>query len=103
MTYVPAALRRTGYHYESAAVSVAVRGFSALPVEQQHALRCGVAHVRKLGDRALAELLIELAERRASLPDTLTTLSSWRSRLTPEMTRAARADAFSSRSLRSVA
>jgi hypothetical protein len=102
MSYVPAALRRTGYTFPPPNVSPRSSGFCALPIEQQRALRQGVEHARRLGDRALVELLLELAERRADLPETLTVLASWRSRLTPEMASAARATAFPDRPLHSV-
>lgn len=81
--YVPAALRRTGHQLST--TTVERRGFCSLPVQQGHQLQAGVQFARSLPDRALAEFLLELAEKRADVPEMLRTLTAWRERLTPQM------------------
>ena len=101
MSYIPAALRRTGYQYQSSIRRPG--GFGALTVREQHELRRGVEHVVKLGDRALCELLAEAAQDRCDLPSLLARLGEWRERLTPEMVQVTGADRFAPACLRDVA
>ena len=66
-------------------------------------LQRGAEHVHRLGARALAELLAELARDRCDLVGTLDILDAWRAGLTPELLRAAGGDRFPPRPLREVA
>ncbi len=100
MSYIPAALRRTGYHHQPSSCTAV--GFSSLPVEQQRALRVGAEHMTALGARALAELLVELAQVESGVPAMLNRLSAWRERMTPEMVRAVGGDRFPSTAFREV-
>ena len=101
--YVPAALRRGGHQLSPAATTVQSRGFCSLPVQQGHELQEGVRLARSLPDRALAELLLDLAEKRADVPEMLRTLTAWRERLTPSMVAVAGGDRFPPRPIRQVA
>ena len=66
-------------------------------------LQLGAEHVHRLGARALAEFLAELARDRSDLAATLDRLDRWRAGLSPELIRAAGADRFPPRPLREVA
>ncbi|MGI4939287.1 MAG: hypothetical protein ACRYHQ_01740 [Janthinobacterium lividum] len=66
-------------------------------------LQRGAEHVHRLGARALAELLAELARDRCDLVATLARLDAWRDGLTPEMLCAAGGDRFAPRPLHEVA
>ena len=101
MSYVPAALRRTGYQYQSSVRRPG--GFGALTVREQHELRSGVEHVTNLGSRALCELLAEAAQDRCDLPSLLVRLREWRERLTPEMMQVSGGDRFAPAPLHEVA
>ena len=83
MSYIPAALRRTGYQHHT--LIKRPGSFGALTVREQHELRSGVEHVVNLGNRALCELLAEAAQDRCDLPSLLARLRDWREHLTPEM------------------
>lgn len=66
-------------------------------------LQRGAEHVHRLGARALAELLAELARDQCDLADTLDRLDRWRAGLTPELVHAAGGDRFAPRPLHEVA
>lgn len=66
-------------------------------------LQRGAEHVHRLGARALAELLAELARDRCDLAGTLDRLDRWREGLSPELVRAAGGDQFAPRPLHEVA
>ncbi len=66
-------------------------------------LQRGAEHVHRLGARALAELLAELARDRCELVATLDRLDAWRAGLTPDLVRAAGGDRFPPRPLHEVA
>ncbi len=66
-------------------------------------LQRGVEHLHKLGPRATAEALAEMADRIGGLPALLGILAEYERRLTPGMVRAAGADRFPTRPLRQVA
>ena len=101
MSYVPAALRRTGYHYQSSICRSG--GFGALTVREQHELRSGVEHVVNLGTRAMCELLPEAAQDRCDLTSLLARLREWRERLTPEMMQVTGGNRFAPAPLHEVA
>jgi hypothetical protein len=62
----------------------------------------GAAHLHRLGARATAELLAEVAESIGGAPCILARLADYERRLTPAMVRAADADRMPSRPLRRV-
>jgi hypothetical protein len=62
----------------------------------------GAEHVHRLGARALAELLAELARDRCDLAGTLDLLDAWRAGLSPELLHAAGGDRFPPRPLHQV-
>ena len=66
-------------------------------------LQRGAEHLHRLGARALAELLAELARDRCDLAGTLDRLDAWRAGPSPELLRAAGGDRFPPRPLRVVA
>ena len=99
--HVPSMLRRSGHQLSSTPPSPP-RGFCGLPPKEAHSLRQGVQHLHALGARALAELLLELAEQRADLSATLATLDAWRGRLPVAMVNANGGDRFPPRPLRRV-
>ena len=101
MPYIPAALRRTGYHCQSSIRRPG--GFGALTVREQHELRSGVEHVVNLGNRALCELLAEAAQDRCDLPGLLARLREWREHLTPEMMQVTGGNRFAPAPLHEVA
>lgn len=68
----------------------------------RHTLERGSAHLRRLGDRAIAEFLAEISARIGGLPAVLQVLSEYEERLTPEMIRLVGADRFPSLPLRAV-
>lgn len=57
-------------------------------------LQRGAEHVHRLGARALAELLAQVAREGRDLPATLDLLDDWRAGLSLEMIGAAGADRF---------
>ncbi len=57
-------------------------------------LQRGAEHVHRLGARALAELLAELARDRCDLATTLDRLDAWRASLSPELLHAVGGDSF---------
>jgi hypothetical protein len=61
-----------------------------------------VEHLGRLGDRATAEFLADLAQRIGGMPAILGLLAEYQCRLTPAMIKAAGADRFPSRSIRVV-
>ena len=62
-------------------------------------LQRGAEHVHRLGARALAELLLQMARERRDVDDMLALLDAWRDGLTPAMVRAAGGDCFPPRVL----
>ena len=62
-------------------------------------LQRGAEHVHRLGARALAELLLQMARERRDLDDMLDLLDAWRDGLSPAMVRAAGGDSFPPRVL----
>ena len=101
MSYVPAALRRTGYQFSTPIQRPG--GFGSLTVREQHELRSGAEHVVNLGSRALCELLAEAAQNRCDLPSLLARLRDWREHLTPEMMQAVGGNRFAPAPLHEVA
>ena len=65
-------------------------------------LQRGAEHLHKLGARATAELLAEIADRIGGLPAILATLTEYERRLSPAMVRAAGGDRMPPRPLRRV-
>jgi hypothetical protein len=65
-------------------------------------LQRGSIHLVRLGPRALAEYLSELADRIGGLPAALALLAEYERRLTPETIRLAGGDRFPPRPLRLV-
>ena len=65
-------------------------------------LQRGADHLHRLGARATAEALAEIADRIGGLPAILGILIEYEQKLTPAMIRAARADRFPPRPLRQV-
>ena len=101
MSYIPAALRRTGYQHHT--LIKRPGGFGALTVREQHELQSGVEHVVNLGNRAMCELLAEAALDQCDLLGLLARLREWRGRLTPEMMQVSGADRFAPAPLHEVA
>ena len=66
-------------------------------------LQRGVEHLHRLGTRATAEALAELADRIGGWPALLSVLTEYERRLTPATIRAAGGDRFPARPLRQVA
>ncbi len=66
-------------------------------------LQRGVDHLHRLGSRATAEALAEVADRIGGRPALLAVPTEYERRLTPTMIRAARADRFPPRPLREAA
>ncbi|MGI4944410.1 MAG: hypothetical protein ACRYHQ_28275 [Janthinobacterium lividum] len=65
-------------------------------------LQRGAEHVHRLGARALAELLAQVAREGSDLRGTLDLLDAWRDGLSPTMVRAAGGDCFPPRVLHEV-
>ena len=65
-------------------------------------LRRGAEHLHRLGARATAEALAEIANRIGGMPAILGVLEEYRARLTPEMLAVAGGDRFPPRALRAV-
>ena len=78
------------------------RGLCALPIQDQQAVRAGVAHLQRLGSRALCEVLVDLARSRGGI-DQLVCLMGEVTWLQPEMLRVTGGDRFPPRPLRRVA
>ncbi len=66
-------------------------------------LQRGVEHLHRLGARATAEALAEVADRIGGWPALLAVLAEYERHLTPAMIRAVQADRFPPRPLREVA
>ena len=66
-------------------------------------LQRGAEHLHRLGARALAELLAQVAREGRDLDGVLDLLDAWRAGLTPELLHAAGGDRFPPRPLRVVA
>lgn len=62
-------------------------------------LERGAEHVHKLGARAVAELLAQVAREGRDLPATLDLLDDWRAGLSPEMVHVTAGDRFPRRVL----
>ena len=65
-------------------------------------LQRGAEHVHRLGARAVAELLAELARDQCDLPSTLDRLDAWRAGLSPELVQAAGGGSFPRRPILAV-
>ena len=63
-------------------------------------LQRGVEHLHRLGARATAELLAEVASRIGGMPAILTVLEEYQRRLTPAMMQAAGGNRFPPRPMR---
>jgi hypothetical protein len=99
--HVPSALRRSGHQLTPGSTIVQQRGFCGLTTQQAHTLRESVADIKACWpNRMLAELLVDLAEKRADLPTTLAVLEEWRRRV--PTVRAVDGDRFPPRVLREV-
>ncbi len=57
-------------------------------------LQRGAEHLHRLGPRALAELLAQVAREHRDLPAVLELLDDWRAGLSPELLYAAGGDSF---------
>jgi hypothetical protein len=57
-------------------------------------MRRGSEHLHRLGPRAMAEFLAEIAAAQGCGAELLARLDDWRARLTPELVRAVGADRF---------
>ena len=65
-------------------------------------LQRGAEHLHRLGARATAEALAEVADRIGGWPALLSVLTEYERRLTPAMVRATQADRFPPKPLRKV-
>jgi hypothetical protein len=65
-------------------------------------LQRGAEHLHRLGPRAVAELLAEIAHRTGSMDDVLELLAQYRARLTPELLHQVGGDRFPPRAPREV-
>ena len=65
-------------------------------------LQRGAEHLHRLGPRAIAELLAEVADRIGGLPCILGLLDEYKQRLSPQMLRTVGADRLPARRLRVV-
>jgi len=65
-------------------------------------LQRGAEHVHRLGARAVAELLAQVANERRDLPAVLELLDDWRAGLSPELLHAIGGDRFPRRPILAV-
>jgi hypothetical protein len=82
MTFVPAALRRSGYHLGAASTPFPRRGLSGLPPRRQYSL---TAFVSDQPPRVIAEFLLQIASDRLTVTEALDLMDRWRERLTPDV------------------
>jgi hypothetical protein len=100
MTFVPAALRRSGYHLGTVSTSFPRRGLCGLPPRRQHSL---IAFVSDQPPRVVAELLLKIADDGCTVSEALDLVDHWGERLTPEVLRLTGGDRTPARPLHQVA